>query len=71
MAVFTALLSGSWIEGMPGAGLDWYSLGYCARRVYELSYAMRGRVGQTGTAALQERDLPRGAGGFDDCPDSI
>lgn len=27
----TALLSGAWIESMPGTGLDWYSCGSGAR----------------------------------------
>lgn len=54
----TALLSGAWIEGMPGAGLDWYSSGHGSRAVYGLAYAMSGRAARLAAAALAERDLP-------------
>ena len=54
----TALLSGAWIESMPGAGLDWYSSGHGSRAVYGLAYAMSGRAARLAAAALEERDLP-------------
>lgn len=54
----TALLSGSWIESMHGAGLDWYSCGYGVREAHGLAYAMSGRAARLAAAALQERDLP-------------
>lgn len=54
----TALLSGGWIESMPGAGLDWYSSGHGVRAVYGLAYAMSGRAARLAAATLAERDLP-------------
>lgn len=54
----TALLSGAWIENMPGSGLDWYSCGYGAREAHGLAYAMSGRAARLAAAALRERDLP-------------
>lgn len=57
----TALLSGSWIESMPGAGLDWYSCGTGARRFFGLCYAMSGKAARLASEALQHADLPENA----------
>lgn len=57
----TALLSGGWIESMPGAGLDWYSCGTGARRFFGLCYAMSGKAARLASEALQHADLPENA----------
>lgn len=57
----TALLSGAWIEGMPGASLDWYSCGTGARRFYGLCYAMSGKAARLANEALLHADLPENA----------
>lgn len=57
----TALLSGGWIESMPGAGLDWYSCGTGARRFFGLCYAMSGKAARLASKALQHAGLPENA----------
>lgn len=54
----TALLSGTWLHEMERDGLDWYSSGHGARKVYGLAYAMSGRAARLAAVALHERDLP-------------
>lgn len=57
----TALLSGGWIESMPGAGLDWYSCGTGARRFFGLCYAMSGKAARLASEAIQYAHLPENA----------
>lgn len=57
----TALLSGGWIESMPGAALDWYSSGTGERRFFGLCYAMSGKAAKLASEALQHADLQENA----------